>query len=513
VSKVANSSLLLVAVLVSTGACKPDINKLTSGGNTNGGSGGETTEGGAGGADSTKGGSSNKGGASNKGGSTAGGSANVGGTGAGGATACTVPTFVPGENPSLHFAFDKEGGDSGATLVGTPTFTTTGRIDGAVVIGANAYVKLPDDVVKSMDYVTVAAWVKLSNNSSGTLFDFGTGPDNHFYLRTGGGTGVTYGAQIMGGTPHETSTTYVMPTGVWKHVALTVGDGKALLYIDGLNVKTTTNFTVSPSGLGSTSGNFVGHTNTDLSNFYGSVDDFRIYPRVLNRDEVEYLAFPAKDYIHFRFDEPCGTRAYDRSDNAFVAELPEGGTWTSSGHVGGALTLNGANQFVKLPDNFLQACNDLTIAMWVQRASSSTLFERIFAFGQDTKTVMTLTTAAGSSPMQFSAKLNGSDQRGVGEEQLLSSSADLSPKRGTWGHIAVVLKSGGTSTLYFDGNVATTNTISIKPSDMGATIINTLGHPVYVSEPYYNGTIDDLRVACRAFTAPEIKILALGNSD
>jgi Concanavalin A-like lectin/glucanases superfamily len=408
---------------------------------------------------------------------------------------------------------DTNDGDKGAELVGGPTFTATGRIAGAVVLNAGQYIKLPVDVVKSMDYMTVAAWVKLSSNSSGTLFDFGTAGDNHFYLRLGGGSGVTYGAQILGGAIHETATTYLMPTNVWKHVALTVGDGKASLYIDGLNVRTTANFTVSPSGLGSTAGNYIGHTNTDTSSFYGNVDDFRIYPRVLTREELENLAFPGKDYIHFRFDEPCGTKAYDRSDNSVVAELPEGGSWTSNGHVGGGLTLNGANQFVKLPNNFLQACNDLTIAMWVQRASSTTAFERLFAFGQDTKTVMTLTTAAGANPMQFSAKLNASDVRGLGEEQLLSTAPELSPKRGIWSHLAVVLKSGSTSTMYFDGNVAATNTFTIKPSDMGSTVINTLGRPVYAGEPFYTGIIDDLRVACRAFTAPEIKILALGNSN
>jgi hypothetical protein len=541
--------LLLVAVLVSTGACKPDLSKLTRGeggeggeganGGNEGGNGGQT-EGGTGGTKTGKGGSTNKAGASatggsvgNTGGSSVGGSSvggsgvggssvggssvggsSVGGSGVGGTTACTLPTFVPGDPPSLHYAFDTQEGDIGATLIGAPTFTATGRIGGAIVLNATSYVQLPVDVVKSMDYMTVAAWVRLTSNSSGTLFDFGTGAENHFYLRLGGGSGVTYGAQILGGAIHETATTYVMPTSVWKHVALTVGDGKASLYIDGLNVRTTTNFTVSPSALGSTAGNFIGHTNTDTSAFYGNIDDFRIYPRVLTREEVENLAFPGKDYIHFRFDEPCGTKAYDRSDNAIVAELPEGGTWTLNGRFGGGLTLNGANQFVKLPDNFLQACNDLTVAMWVLRGSSTTAYERLFAFGQDTKTVMTLTTAAGANPMQFSAKLNASDVRGVGEEQLLSDSPEKTPKRGIWSHIAVVLKSGSSSgSMYFDGILAATNPITIKPSDMGATIINTLGQPVYVSEPFYNGTIDDLRVACRAFTAPEIKILALGNSN
>jgi hypothetical protein len=516
----ANQSFLLLAMIVgAAGACKPNLDKLTSGIETDGGNGGDAGAG-AGGKSLNTGGrtsltATNAGGSAGSsggtGGSTTGGNTSSGGTTGSTSTVCNIEPFVPGDPPLLKYDFDVAGADG--TPVGDPTWSSTGRIAGSVVLDSNKYIQLPADALKDFSAVTVATWVKLSTNVTGTtLFDFGTSATNHFYLRTNAGTSnyISFGAQVNGGAVQETVTAYVFPTGVWKHVALTVGDGKVNLYIDGLNVATRT-ITFAPSALGATSGNFIGHTHTNTASFYGSIDDFRIYPRVLPTAEVEHLAAPGSDYIHFRFDEPCGTKAYDRSSAALVGDLPSGGGWTNSGHVGGGLTFNGTDQYLKLPENIVQSCNDLTVAMWVQR-EQALQWDRLFTLEKDLGNLMTLTPMAPSG-MQFIAKVNGTETRGSAEEQLLTASGAQSPQRGLWGHIAVVLK-GGTGTLYFNGEVAASNSISIKPSDLGATQLNVIGAPLYSAfEPYFRGTIDDLRISCRGFTAPEIRLLALVNRD
>ena len=142
--------------------------------------------------------------------------------------------------------------------------------------------------------------------------------------------------------------------------------------------------------------------------------------------------------------------------------------------------------------------------MSVQR-SNSTPWERLFSVGSGLESVMTWTAATPLNYMRFSARINGDRERDSSTQQLLtSSSAVLSPQSGIWSHVAVVIQSG-TGRLYFDGQEAATGSITIKPSDLGATSINVLGKPLYVGESYLAATIDDLRISCRAFSPARSK--------
>ncbi|MGE5783296.1 MAG: LamG domain-containing protein, partial [Myxococcales bacterium] len=388
---------------------------------------------------------------------------------------------------------------------------SNGRLAGGLTFNAaTQFVQLPADVLKTLEAVTVMAWVKLSANPAGaTLFDFGSSPTNHFYLRTNSGNatnpGLSYGAQVGGNTALEVLTTYSLPTSVWKHVALAVGDGNATLYVDGLPINNKS-FNFLPSSLGATVGNWLARTHSNSSNLWGTLDDFRIYDRALNREELESVATPGSDYVHFGFDEPCGTDAFDKSEKKLVAKLPFGGNWIN-GRVGGALQLNGSSQYVELPAAILQSCSDLSVAMWVQR-STSTPWERLFSIGNGLESMMTLTPATPLNYMRFSARLNADQERDSSAQQMLtSSSALLSPQSGIWSHVAVVIQSG-TGRLYFDGKEAASGSITIKPSDLGATSINVLGKPLYLGEAYLAAAIDDLRISCRAFSPAEVKMLA-----
>jgi hypothetical protein len=78
---------------------------------------------------------------------------------------------------------------------------------------------------------------------------------------------------------------------------------------------------------------------------------------------------------------------------------------------------------------------------------------------------------------------------------------------GKWHHLAVTLLSG-TATIYVDGmSRATMGGTTIKPSDLGATTQNWLGQSRF-NDRYLSGSLDELRIACRAFTPDEITNLA-----
>jgi hypothetical protein len=82
---------------------------------------------------------------------------------------------------------------------------------------------------------------------------------------------------------------------------------------------------------------------------------------------------------------------------------------------------------------------------------------------------------------------------------------------GAWHHFAFT-RSGNIGRLYFDGvEIGANNAMTYKPSDI--TIAATgaphawLGRSTF-ADPYLNGSLDEVRISCRAFTADEIRQLS-----
>jgi galactose oxidase len=178
----------------------------------------------------------------------------------------------------------------------------------------------------------------------------------------------------------------------------------------------------------------------------------------------------------------------------------QGGASWGAGRVGSsALSLNGENQYVSLPGALVQGCSDFTWAGWINMVSSAD-WSRIFDFGSSTANNMFLTPRAGGSTLRFAIRNDD------GAEQQVSYSIDFPV--GQWQHVAVVL-SGNTGRLYLGGaQVAENTNVAWNPADLGATSNNWLGRSQYAVDPYLHGSLDDVRISCRAFSADEISALA-----
>ncbi|MFZ5895514.1 MAG: LamG domain-containing protein [Myxococcota bacterium] len=541
-------SIPLVGLLVS-GACRPDFDSLyagagggglsalggthqggcsancNSGGSGGASTGGVTEVGGAGagagaGAGGAPEGGSTSGGSSATGGTTASGgraevAAGAGSGGEGGGGDECLPKVPSGPGAIAAYDFEEESGTvvsdaSGAgntaTLAGG-RWVSAGRHGRALSFDdANQYVTLPAEVVSSLDAVTISTWLKLSSNAQGsTLFDFGADASNRFYFVTNTGGGLRF-ATVAAGVETSIALSRPLPDNVWVHVAVVLGGGRALLYVNGIEMARVTN-TFAPSSLGNTSENWIGKSHSGSGNLLGTIDDFKIYGRVLAREEVAQLATP--DYLYFDFDEPCGTRAHDRSSAALTGELPNGGTWTS-GRIGGSLELDGEDQYLRLPTGIVEQCNDLSLAFWAQRTSTAGVSEHIIDFGQNQRTFLYVSPQSrGAGQLRFAIKLNGLENDLTAEQTLTASALPL----GTWQHVAVVLQNG-VGTLYVNGTQYDSRAISIRPSALGSTLVNTVGRSQYYNaalgpDSFYAGRIDDLRISCRAFPSSEVAFLAI----
>jgi hypothetical protein len=188
---------------------------------------------------------------------------------------------------------------------------------------------------------------------------------------------------------------------------------------------------------------------------------------------------------------------------AKIADIPGGGASGArvTGRLGNAVKLNGADEYVSLPTGIVNGLSDFTVSAWVDPASDDT-WSRVFDFGTGTTVNMFLTVNGGGSGLRFGITTNGN-----GAEQDLTGGGQLPVN--TWSHVAVTL-SGTTGTLYLNGTpVATSPTMTLKPSSLGSTTQNWIGRSQY-PDPFLSGTVDDFTIYDRALTPAEVAAFAGG---
>lgn len=423
----------------------------------------------------------------------------------------------------VHYDFEGTGtivaDSSGRALNGTlsdpAARTTEGRIGNALSMSADdtQYVELPDGVLAGVDDFTIAVWVKYDAIGAWSrIYDFGnglTGADNRFmYLTPNDANGIHVSS--FGGSPENESiltTGTQLPTSVWKHIALTGSGGDRTLYIDGFPAAQVVGQPdVPPLEMEPLAGqSWLGHSRFGADpGFGGTMDDFRIYSRVLTATEIADLAWPGADYSYWRFDEGTGTDSVDSSDHAIPTALAGGATWDPAGRLGSAVSLPGAiagaaGPHVVLSANPLADCTqEMTVAAWVKLRSLDN-WARIFDFGSASTFVYLAPTDGAGTHFAMVAAGGAFD---------MVSPSPLIAADNTWHHIAVTVAADGTVTMYADGsNAFQAVSDVVTPGDLGELTDLWLGKSRFL-DPYLNGSIDDLRVSCRAYTADEIKNLS-----
>ena len=156
-----------------------------------------------------------------------------------------------------------------------------------------------------------------------------------------------------------------------------------------------------------------------------------------------------------------------------------------------------SNRYLQLPYEVANS-DELTIGMWVYWNGSGN-WTRIFDFGYDTDHYLFLTPSNGSI-MRFAIK-NG------GNEQTVDCNAKLTSK--AWKHVVVSIGNGKT-TIYVDGVEAGSSTgITIRPSDV-KPVLNYLGRSQFVADPYFTGSLSDVRIYNYAVSADEVQSMMRG---
>jgi hypothetical protein len=408
-------------------------------------------------------------------------------------------------------------------------WTTGGRSNGAVVFSGAQDVVVPSGVLTSVTDMTIGVWVKLQSIAPfARVFDFGNGPlgtGNHWtFLTPSGISGVEwdmYGGTAADGSAQEEAllSGTQLPTSVWKHIAMTASGANYQMYIDGFPAAEVTNgVVITPSEMEPlTPASWLGKSRFPTDPYLnGTVDELRIYDRILTASEIADLAWPQHDYSDWRFDEGTGATAVDSSDNAISGTLSGGAAWTATGRLGAAVDLPGgtwpdagaAGPQVDFASNPLASCTTaFTVASWV-KIHSQNAWARLFDFGT-AKTAFVYLAPKGGTGMHFGMASPS------GAPYDLEAPAAV-PADDAWHHMAVTVDANDNVVLYIDGASVVSGSAAkdaatyVKAGDFTAITDYSLGKSRF-SDPYLNGAIDDLRISCRAYTGDEIKSLAHGH--
>jgi hypothetical protein len=201
---------------------------------------------------------------------------------------------------------------------------------------------------------------------------------------------------------------------------------------------------------------------------------------------------PAGLVAAYSFNEGAGVSAADASGNGNAGTL-SGPTWSTAGKFGGALSFNGTNAMVTVPDaNSLDLTNGMTVEAWVKPSALGAIW-RTVVIKEAAPSLAYALYAHATDTNQPSGHANvGGDTwtRGTGPVAL-----------NVWTHLAVTFD-GATLALYVNGVLASSKPlVGSMAASTGPLRIG--GNSIWGE--WFAGLIDDVRVYNRALTSAQIQ--------
>ena len=377
--------------------------------------------------------------------------------------------------------------------------------------GVNDYVKIQD-----------SNWLNFSNSDftvEGWCYSYQlTGDNQKVFMKYGSNTNILYslGLNSSGyGTfalrdenrVAKIAKYSVNLIGQWHHLAGVKEGNYIKLYVDGI-LRAVED--ISTLGSIDTTGNIakVGMNPVYINDdqFYGLIDDIRIYNYARTQKQIiedmnagrPTISSPiGHTVLDLSFDEGYGQTAYDKSPYKNNGTI-YGATWTLEGKIGKALSFDGVDDYVEVPDSpELSPTQAISISIWLKSNTAQT------AKGVITKgpisgdyDYMLYFSGNGTVPLFYIKNSEGTSD---------SVGADFVWADGKWHHYVGIFD-GDKLYLYIDGTLK-------GWKDTSLTDIRDSSNPLQIgrgwssSNPYFSGLIDEVKIFPYALTDEEVKEL------
>jgi len=209
------------------------------------------------------------------------------------------------------------------------------------------------------------------------------------------------------------------------------------------------------------------------------------------------IVYPSTEGLiaYWKFDEGSGTAVLDSSGKGNNGTL-YGATWVT-GKSGDALSFDGTDDYVAIPDLYSTSPAELTVSAWINY-SPTTGFLDIIHQCRNGEFSMCLPY---SGVLSFGAKL-ADPYSGISSDARWNLSANA------WYHVVGTWKKGDSTRLYINGVLV--NQTAVPDAYMfNAYWLDAAIGCRYRTECFFNGTIDQVMVFSRAFNATEVLALYL----
>jgi hypothetical protein len=305
------------------------------------------------------------------------------------------------------------------------------------------------------DKITASAWINPStlDVSSRAIISRGDSPTQDWFIQASGASPGKISFSADGGTNVGLSNT-TLQTGKWYHIAMSAGEGKTSLYING-KLDSQTSF----SGVITTEGDIaIGNNPSGGTGWHGLIDEVRLYNTSLSPSEILSLyKWTPGPQAYWNFNEGNGNVLYDKAGNNHAGIWKGTGEYWINGKFGKAGLFNGTNNYVEVGSSILGV---RSVSFWVKPYTQTTSILSLNSSASVSVSSGTISATGFASP---TIKVNGKESTTLSEN--------------TWQHVSI-----------------TTDT------PINADSIR-LGR---VSDNYYSGELDEVRIYDYVITQEQV---------
>ena len=418
-------------------------------------------------------------------------------------------------------AYDSAGNNNG-TISGATFISEDQCVSGKCLYfdgTGNMYVTVNDSTsLKTINSQTISMWLKP------TAFGARRNPINKSYggegtmtLETDGSINYYWGTCGNDCDPYQGFGSNTITLNQWNLVTISrdLINNKLTWYINGKQTnQTTTSYAQATS-----SNNNIIIGKGYAGNFFGYIDDVKIYPYARTADQIKQdynsrgsmsgssvnlgvksntaPSLKSSLVAHYKFDEGNGTIAYNSGNGGTTLTSTLSGTtipsWINNGKSNKALYFNGINSYVLVPK---QIQDDFSISFWVKTTTTGNSGNWYAGKGL-------IDGEVGGVVNDFGTSISGSKLAfGIGNpDTTIYSTSDIN--NGRWNHIMVTRsKNTGQIKIYINGKneatgVGNTNSLTAT-SNLKIGCIQT---GIY----YFDGSIDEVKIYNYVLTDEEIK--------
>lgn len=290
---------------------------------------------------------------------------------------------------------------------------------------------------------------------------------------------------------------------VWNYLTVTRNGNQTKLFVNGELVKSS-NITLSPSSLGSTPYNWIGRPCYKDDNYLkdAKIADFAIYDGALSDTQVGELAGIKKEETTLVYNADFSSLTDIKAgikgslENGAVLTEEEGIPVLSLGDDNGYFNMG------KEVGDIISSLENFSISTNLYIPSSYTLGSNgnfIYTFANSTNSVSDrngyLFFSANSSKYAITKTYYSSEQYLNGAKAI---------ETGVWKNVTVT-QSNGLVKIYVDGEILSSKSITLTPSDLGSTSYNLLGRSCYSGDVYLKGArYNDFRIYEGALSGDDV---------